>query len=192
MWFDIIEREKVMINVVIDELSPCLIDAKTGDLVATEAMQITDKAFLTDYNKENGWYADWEQLLANNEIYALITKETKGIQGMVALREDKLSEAIYITWMCSSPENDRHTADQVKYIGVGGHLFAIAVQKSIKYGFGGVVHGFAANEQLLTHYIDAFGGKYIGILHPFHFCIDEADAGKIAEVYDYEWAETKI
>lgn len=32
--------------------------------------------------------------------------------------------------------------------------------------------------------MDVFNGKYIGILHPFHFCIDETDAGRIAEVSD--------
>lgn len=37
-----------------------------------------------------------------------------------------------------------------------------------------------------------FNGEYVGILHPFHFCIDETDAGRIAEVYDYEWTEAKI
>lgn len=181
-----------MIYVVIDEFSPCLRETESGELVATAVMPITEKSSLKRYNKKSGWYTDWEQLLDNNEIYALVVKGTEEIQGMIAFRKDELSRAVYITWMCSSPENDKHTAGKVKYAGVGGHLFAIAVQKSIEYGFGGIIHGFAANEQLLKHYMDVFNGKYIGILHPFHFCIDETDAGRIAEVYDYEWTEGKI
>ena len=35
-----------MINVFIDEITPCLSDAKTGELVQTEVIQITRKSFL--------------------------------------------------------------------------------------------------------------------------------------------------
>lgn len=35
-----------MITVLIDELTPCLLDAKTNELVETEVVQITRKSFL--------------------------------------------------------------------------------------------------------------------------------------------------
>ena len=70
-----------MINVVIDEFSPCLRETESGELVATAVMPITEKNFLKRYNRKSGWYTDWEQLLDNNEIYALVVKGTEEIQG---------------------------------------------------------------------------------------------------------------
>ena len=49
-----------MIHVMIDEFTPCLKDAKTGELVLTEVVRIKRKSFLKKYNKKNGWYTDWE------------------------------------------------------------------------------------------------------------------------------------
>ena len=74
-----------------------------------------------------------------------------------------------------------------KYIGVGGHLFAIAIDKSIKWGYEGAVYGYAADEKLLFHYIETFNAEYLGILHKYQFIIDEKNAQKILEVYNYEW-----
>ncbi len=42
------------------------------------------------------------------------------------------AKAVYVTWMCSSPENNPRIAEDIKYKGVGGHLFAIAANKSIE------------------------------------------------------------
>ncbi len=69
----------------------------------------------------------------------------------------------------------------------GGHLFAIAADKSIQWGHGGAIYGFAANEQLLNHYIEKFGAVYLGALHKYHFWIPEDEAKKMLEVYHYEW-----
>ena len=79
-----------------------------------------------------------------------------------------------------------------KYSGVGGHLFAIAAQKSLDYGFNGIVYGFAANKKLLEHYVKVFNAEYIGVLHPYQFAIDEKNSTKIMEVYDYEWTDEEI
>ena len=100
--------------------------------------------------------------------------------------------AVYIEWMCASPENNKQIADNVRYLGIGGHLFAIAAQKSIDYGFAGLIYGFAANKELLEHYIEVFNGEFIGMLHPYQFAIDEKNAQKIMEVYDYEWTDEQI
>lgn len=45
-----------MIYVWVDELTPCLKDAVTGDLIPTEVTQIVRKSFLTKYRQDNGWY----------------------------------------------------------------------------------------------------------------------------------------
>lgn len=43
-----------MINVYIDEFTPCLKDTSTGELVQTEVIQIKRKSFLKKYNQKNG------------------------------------------------------------------------------------------------------------------------------------------
>ncbi len=181
-----------MINVIIDEFTPCLKDVRTGELVQTEVVRVRRRSFLKKYNKKNGWYINWDTLLQENEIYALVVEGSVDIQGLVAIARDEESKAVYITWMCASPENNKLINENVKYQGVGGHLFAIAAQKSIEFGFGGFMYGFAANQELLQHYMDVFHGEYIGILHEYQFAIDEVNATKIMEVYDYEWTDEEI
>ena len=79
-----------------------------------------------------------------------------------------------------------------KRYGVGGHLFAIAIQKSVEYGFGGAVTGFAANDDLLKHYVKWFDADPIGILHPNHFIIEGLAARKVVSEYVYKWSDDKI
>lgn len=69
---------------------------------------------------------------------------------------------------------------------------AIAAQKSIDFGFDGYMYGFAANQDLLDHYIKAFDGEFIGMLHPYQFAISEESSIKIREVYDYEWTDEEV
>lgn len=181
-----------MVNVFIDEFTPCLKDVKTGELVQTEVIRITRKTFLKKYNEQNGWYTDWDKLLDENEVYALVVEGSVDIQGLVALACDENSKAVYISWMCASPENNHQINDTVKYLGVGGHLFAIAAKKSVDFGFNGMMYGFAANQDLLEHYQKVFNAEFIGILHPYQFAIDEENARKIMEVYTYEWTNEQI
>ncbi|MCD8130870.1 MAG: hypothetical protein LUE16_06255 [Lachnospiraceae bacterium] len=181
-----------MINVIIDEFTSCLKDSKTGELVQTEVIRIRRKSFLRKYNKKNGWYVNWETLADENEIYALVVEGSVDIQGMVAIAKDRDTRAVYIAWMCVSPDNNKLITDEIRYLGIGGHLFAIAAQKSIEYEFDGYMYGFAANQELLDHYIKVFHGEYIGMLHPYQFAIDEATAAQIREVYDYEWTDEEI
>lgn len=109
---------------------------------------------------------------------------------MVGVRNDKDSHAAYLHWACTAPHNNRHEFGSQKYVGVGGHLFAIAADKSIEWGYEGAIHGFAANEELLRHYIDVFHAEYLGMLHQYQFFIDEEQAKNLLEVYHYEWNET--
>ena len=60
------------------------------------------------------------------------------------------------------------------------------------YGFAGLIYGFAANKKLLEHYVEVFHGEFIGMLHSYQFAIDEENAQKIMEVYDYEWTDEQI
>ena len=111
---------------------------------------------------------------------------------MVALAKDDNMKAVYITWMCTNPDNNKLITDDIKYYGVGGHLFAVAAQKSCEYGYEGFMYGFAADKKLLDHYVEIFNAEYIGVLHPYQFAIDEDNARKIREVYDFEWTDEEI
>lgn len=181
-----------MINVLIDEFTPCLKDARTGELVQTEVIRIKRKSFLKKYNKKNGWYTNWDKLADENEIYALVVEGSVDIQGLVAVTKNDDMRALYISWMCASPDNNKLITDDVKYFGVGGHLFAIAAQKSVDFGYDGYMYGFASSKELLTHYVDVFHGEVIAVLHPYQFAIDEDGAKSIMEVYDYEWTDEEI
>ena len=90
-------------------------------------------------------------------------------------------------WASTAPQNNVHLYGKKKYNGVGGHLFAIAVDMSFKWGYDGFVYGFALNKDLLNHYINALGCFFVGILHPYHFLIETNTAQRLLENYTYEW-----
>lgn len=88
----------------------------------------------------------------------MVVEGSKDIQGLVAITRNDDMKALYISWMCTSPDNNKQLTDTVKYLGVGGHLFAIAAQKSVSYGYDGYMYGFAADKELLEHYVNTFHG----------------------------------
>ena len=51
------------------------------------------------------------------------------------------------------------------------------------------MHGYAADQELLEHYINVFEAEYLGMQHQYQFFIDEDNAKKLLEVYNYEWNE---
>ncbi|CCY69768.1 hypothetical protein [Eubacterium sp. CAG:161] len=181
-----------MITVEIDELTPCLKDTSTGAIIETEVIRIKRASFLKNYNKRTGWYTNWAELLKENEVYALVIKGTVDIQGLVALYPSKDMQAVFVTWMCTAPINNKQLGNIPKYAGVGGHLFAIAADKSLQCGFGGALTGFAANIDLAKHYCDTFKAEHIGMLHEYQIFIDEGPAQELMEVYDYEWTDEEI
>lgn len=181
-----------MICVEIDELTACLTDATTGERINTEVIRIMRKSMLSNFNKENGWYVSWVELLEESEIYALVIAGTFSIQGLIAVSKDENSCTAFINWAVASPENNKLYSGYKKYLGVGGHLFAIAAEKSVEYGYGGAISGFAANSDLVNYYEKEFHAQLIGRLHPYQIFIDEADAQQIREVYDYEWTEEAL
>jgi len=181
-----------MIYVEIDELTPCLFDNESGELVETEVIRIKRKSFLSKFNKATGWYTNWSDLLKENEVYAIVVKGSVSIQGLVAVRPDDNMQTAFVTWMTSSPQNNHEMVKNKRFNGVGGHLFAIAAQKSCEYGYGGAISGFAADEDLMNHYINVFNAEPICMLHPYQFFIPDEEGSKLCEVYDYEWTEDII
>jgi len=67
----------------------------------------------------------------------------------------KESKTVQLHWACTAPRNNKKMFGHQKYTGVGGHLFAIAVDMSCKWGYDGYVYGYALNKELLKHYIDS-------------------------------------
>ena len=181
-----------MLYSYVDEFTPCLKDARTGELVQTEVVRVVRESFLQKYNKSNGWYVDWAALLSENEVYALVLKGTVDIQGLVAVADNDDVGALYMSWACTSPENNKLIDEEPRYKGVSGHLFAIAAQVSIDHGYDGYLYGFAANAKLLEHYVNVFGAEHIGVLHPYQIAIDASRARRIIEEYDYEWTDGKL
>ena len=192
-WYNIgmEERQKLLkqgcINIWIDEIVPCLKDTVTGEMKETVVFKIESRSYLKQYTEQNGWQINWIELPADVEVYELALKDTKEIQGLVAVKNDVNSRAAFLHWACTAPQNNKHDFGKQKYSGVGGHLFAIAADKSIQWGYEGAMHGFALNKELLEHYMETFNAEFLGMLHDYQFFINENDAKKLLEVYNYEW-----
>lgn len=179
--------EQGCVDIWIDEIVPCLKDTETGELKETVVFKIESRSYLKKFKKEDGWHINWNEVPSDVEVYALALLETNEIQGLIGIKNDVNSRAAYIHWACTVPWNNKHEFKKQKYEGVGGHLFAISADKSIEWGFGGAVHGFAANKELLEHYMNVFGAVHLGMLHTYQFLIEEDAARKLLEVYHYEW-----
>lgn len=175
------------VSIWLDEIVPCLKDAKTGEFKNTVAFRIDSRTYLSRFREENGWHINWNEIPKDVEVYALALQDTNEIQGLIGVKNDTASEAAYIHWACTAPQNNKHEFGTQKYIGVGGHLFAIAADKSIEWGYEGVFHGFASSEELLNHYIKNLNAEYIGMLHRYQFMVNEYNAHQLLEVYNYEW-----
>ncbi len=192
-WYNIgmEERQRLLkqgcINIWIDEIVPCLKDTVTGEMKETVVFKIESRSYLKQYTDQNGWQINWIELPADVEVYELALKDTKEIQGLVAVKNDVNSRAAFLHWACTAPQNNKHDFGKQKYSGVGGHLFAIAADKSVQWGYEGAMHGFALNKELLEHYIETFNAEFLGMLHDYQFFINEINAKKLLEVYNYEW-----
>ena len=192
-WYNISmeERQRLLkqgcINIWIDEIVPCLKDTVTGEMKETVVFKIESRSYLKQYTEQNGWQINWIELPVDVEVYELALKDTKEIQGLVAVKNDVNSRAAFLHWACTAPQNNKHDFGKQKYSGVGGHLFAIAADKSVQWGYEGAMHGFALNKELLEHYMETFNAEFLGMLHDYQFFINEINAKKLLEVYNYEW-----
>lgn len=99
---------KVLICDTVNEYitSPVLSINEKGNFV----MEIGDK-----YNIKNGWYTNWADLVDNNEIYALVVEGSVDIQGMVAIAPNVNMKAVYISWMCTSPDNNKLLNNKISW-----------------------------------------------------------------------------
>jgi len=184
-----------MICVDIDQLTPCLVNNVTGDIVNTEVIKISRKSFLSKFHSKNGWYTNWKNLSMDCEIYALVISGSVDIQGLIAMNLQKSSDMDvgFIDWAVAAPWNNPELVVQKRFDGVGGHLIAMAADWSEKNGYSNVVTGFCRNVDIMNHFINAYGAEHIPTgLHPYHIVFEQESALKIRRVYDYEWTDDEL
>ena len=140
-----IEEQQGCLDIWIDDIVPCLKETVTGDLKETVVLKIQSRSYLKDFNSKNGWRINWSKVPKDVEVYALAICGSNEIQGLIGVKNDPNAKAAYIHWACTAPQNNKHDFGSQKYEGVGGHLIAIAVEKSLEWGYEGVVYGYALN-----------------------------------------------
>ena len=146
--------ENGIIKIEIDELTPCLRRLHDGKIVRTEIVKIkpTKKEF-------KDWEFDWTIPEKQGfSVYGILAEDDNRIQGLVAMRADPRSYAYHIDIVEAAPFNSPHNPKFKKkeYSGVGGHLFAEAVRRSLEDGFGGAVYFFAKSD-LIEYYSKELG-----------------------------------
>lgn len=132
------------VDILIDELTDCLIERESEAVVETEYRERTVPITKKDFR---GWKFDWSKTEERGySIYELFIKGDKNVQGRISLRIDGGVADIDIVE--TAPHNYGHTG---KYVGVGGHMFAIACQCSLEAGCDGVV-AFTSKSDLVEYY----------------------------------------
>lgn len=142
------------VDVLIDELTDCLVDRSTGELIETEYRRRTELINKKDYI---GWKFDWSKTEKEGyNIYELFIKDDDIVQGRISLKIDGGVADVDIVE--SAPHNYGHFG---KYQGVGGHLFAIACQISNEAECDGFV-AFTAKSGLIDYYTRTLNAKIAG------------------------------
>lgn len=164
-------------DITIDKFTPCLENAKTGEILETTYSLATD----SELRQLKGWNFNWvSKDLKDAEIYKLQIKGDFDIQGLVALTKFERDKAIYVNIAESAPHN---LGNNKLYSGVGGHLFAIVAQYSKELGYGGFVFMDAKNIGLVEHYRNTLGAQLLGIPHQYRMFIDEDTAEDLLKIY---------
>jgi len=175
------EVTRMQIDIIIDKLTPCLVELSSGKVLQT-TFSLAKPDEIRDLQLK-GWNFDWsDRELARCNIYKLQLKDDDEIQGLVAT--EFFRGAVYISLAESAPHNQ---LPNKKYDGVGGHLFAIAIKLSIAVDCGGYVFFDAKNTELVKHYTDKFGANLLGArIHQYRMEIDVDAAQELIEKYTLE------
>jgi hypothetical protein len=142
------------IDIVIDEITPCLIERLSGEKFDTTEKQIHPKQ--GDFK---GWKFDWsipEQ--EGSVVYALmIDDDSEEVQGLIAFHAETKSGFLFGDLLESNPANVGHEGI---YAGIGAHLTALACKYAFDLGFD--TYFFIAKTELVEHYKKSLGAKQIG------------------------------
>lgn len=108
------------------------------------------------------------------DIYELFVKGNEVVQGRISLKIDGGVADVDIV-----ESNPHNIGCDGKYIGVGGHLFAIACLISMNNNCEGYV-AFTAKTNLINHYTEVLGAK---LIRGQRMYIDECAAKTLIEKY---------
>lgn len=174
-----------IINIEFDEFVPCLKDAETGEIFQTEVRELT-KSEYSRFKEADGWNIDWSDIPDGEQVLGVYLKNDTEPQGLIAIRKDK--GGVYLSYASTAPINNKlFNNGKQKFIGVGGHLFAAAIEESVKAGNEtGCIYRYAANQEVLNHYIENFGAVHLPITHEYQFIIDGEAAEQILSKYNFE------
>ena len=169
------------IDVVIDRLTPCLLEVSTGKILQTTFSTASHNDIYILPKKD--WNFDWsDDKLAQSNIYKLLITGNNTIQGLISAKV--VRGAVYIRLAESAPHN---IGKDKMYEGVGGHLFAIAIKLSQANGFNGYVFFDAKNAELVKHYTDSFGARLLSTrFHEYRMEISETQSLKLLQKYTLE------
>lgn len=145
-----------IIEIGIDELSPCLRRVSDGAIIQTTVSKISPRK-----SQFKGWNFDWS--IPEKKGYSVFAVKADGddrIQGLLALKIDKPNYCMIIDVVESAPFNCKYKNKSPEYSGVGAHLFAEAVKQSYDNGFNGFVV-FTAKTNLIKHYEKTLGATLI-------------------------------
>lgn len=146
------------VNIAIDKLTDCLVNAVTGENVKThyEAAIITARE--AKRLKDEGWNFQWDETQHKGyNVYKLFVEEEDALQGLISFRDDVKSLYVDVDIVESAPHN---IGSRGKYVGVGGHLFAIACKHSFERNFDGFV-AFTAKTNLIEYYKESLGATQL-------------------------------
>ena len=132
------------VDILIDRITDCLIDTRTGEEVETEYRMREASIRPRDYR---GWKFNWSITEKNGyDIYELFVKDDDTVQGRISVKVDGGVADVDIAE--TAPHNYTHKGI---YSGVGAHLFAIACQVSLDAGYDGFVT-FTSKSSLVEYY----------------------------------------
>jgi len=160
------------VDILIDSITDCLIDTRTGEEVETayrvREMPIRPK----DYK---GWKFDWSITEKNGyDIYELFLKDDDTVQGRISVKI--VGGVADVDIVETAPHNYTHKGI---YEGVGAHLFAIACQVSFDAGYGGFV-AFTSKSDLVEYYKEKLNA---GVFRDRRMYIDEKAAQILLDKY---------
>lgn len=172
------------LDVVIDEITPCLKDSQSNIYVDTDYKMIGHISSSTalQMQKYEKWNFNWSDPdLEDCSIYALYVKDTKQTQGLIACREYKdQNQAKGYIEVVLAEANPKNVGKGGRYKGVGAHLFSIASRLSLDLGYGGYVT-FISKTDLVQHYIDELHAE---VLFGSNMQLNTEASKRLVAIYD--------
>ncbi len=160
------------VDILIDGITDCLIDTRTGEEVETEYRMRETPIRPKDYR---GWKFNWSITEKSGyDIYELFLKDDDAVQGRISVKIDGGVADVDIVE--TAPHNYGHRGI---FTGVGAHLFAIACQVSLDAGYDGFVT-FTSKSSLVEYYKEKLNA---GVFRDRRMYIDEEAAQILLDKY---------